>query len=188
MVAVSPKNSPGQNVKPFAPLQTALDVTHCGKKISTFQSSTISCQEIQVSGRKGTLRNRLPTIHVDHDAIPPLACPCKSPLRESSQQEPPEKTTRGVSGTVLSCCELVLWGLLVDTNRHSALWTMYQIISVKSGRAISINRTGSIGHQSPCSRGYRMSGLRTIRNSRFVDFHNKRVSCIWGKLFGLNQQ
>ena len=76
---------------------------------------------------------------------PPLASPCKSPLRESSQQEPPEKTRRAVSATVVSCCELVLSGLLVDRNPQSGLWMMYQIHP-------HINRTGSIGHQSPCSR------------------------------------
>ena len=107
------------------------------------------------------------TIHDDHDAVmmlsPPLACPCKSTLRESSRQEPPE-TTR-VSGTCFGPDPKIAWEPPWFTMHYeSEVSKCIKIIPMKSGRA---PQTGSTGH-SPCStllQHSQISGPRTIRNS-----------------------
>jgi hypothetical protein len=62
-----------QTVKLSAPLQIALNVTRCQLWQENINLPKFNCfvpRNCQVSRSKATLRNGLPTIHVDHDAIP----------------------------------------------------------------------------------------------------------------------
>ena len=86
----------------------------CAKKLPSFKKQSNPQKWVANHPCRPRCYPRLAHVHVNHLS------------GRGSQQEPPEKTPGAVSGTVVSCCELVLSGLLVDRNPHSALWLTYQ--------------------------------------------------------------
>ena len=168
-----------QTVKLSAPLQIALNVTRCQLWQENINLPKFNCfvpRNCQVSRSKGTLRNGLPTIiprcyprlaHVHVNHLSGRAAR-RNHLRKHQGQ------CQALSWAVVSWFCRVYWliGILIV---HYG-WRI-KIISMKSGRAISIKRTGWIGHQS-LTPGLSDVWAKNHLKYRIVDFHDKRVSCI----------
>ena len=137
----------------------------CAKKLPSFKKQSNPQKWVANHPCRPRCYPRLAHVHVNHLSGRAAR---RNHLRKHQGQ------CQALSWAVVSWFCRVYWliGILIV---HYG-WRI-KIISMKSGRAISIKRTGWIGHQS-LTPGLSDVWAKNHLKYRIVDFHDKRVSCI----------